>query len=204
MTEQVNPYLIKVSIRNNLIIKAIHTAGYKNVSHFCRQNELDKIQISSLISLRTPPLTQGGEFRVVAKALMESLCALPTELWTSEQLTMTLKRNSSSKEVDLDAMLSVLGMNAEEALQLIQPASPDQELEEKQTVETLNQILETLGPKEEKVLRMRFGIGCEEHTLEEIGNKWDVTHERIRQIESYALRKMKHPKRSNVLKGVMP
>ena len=203
MTEQVNPYLIKVSIRNNLIIKAIHTAGYKNVSHFCRQNELEKTQIAALISLRTPPLTQDGEFRVVAKALMEGLCALPTELWTSEQLTMTLGRNTSTKEVDLDAMLSVLGTNAEEALQLMQPASPDEELEGKQTVETFNQILQTLGPKEEKVLRMRFGFGCEEHTLEEIGRKLDVTKERIRQIEARALRKMKHPSRTVVMRGAM-
>jgi len=203
MNDQFNPYLIKVSIRNNLIIKAIHTAGYKNVSHFCRQNELDKIQITALIALRTPPLTQDGEFRVVAKALMESLCALPTELWTSEQLTMTLKRNTSSKEVDLDAMLSVLGMNAEEALQLIQPASPDEELEEKQIVETVDELLETLGHQEAKVLRMRFGFGCEEHTLEEIGRKLDVTRERIRQIEASALRKMRHPKRSVVMRGAM-
>ena len=203
MNDQFNPYLIKVSIRNNLIIKAIHTAGYKNVSHFCRQNELDKIQITALIALRTPPLTQDGEFRVVAKALMESLCALPTELWTSEQLTMTLKRNTSSKEVDLDAMLSVLGMNAEEALQLIQPASPDEELEEKQIVETVDELLETLGHQEAKVLRMRFGFGCEEHTLEEIGRKLDVTRERIRQIEASALRKMRHPKRSVVMREAM-
>ena len=94
-------------------------------------------------------------------------------------------------------------MNAEEALQLVQPTSPDEELEEKQTVETVNNMLETLSPKEDKVLRMRFGIGCAEHTLDEISEVFLVTRERIRQIESSALRKMKNPKRSDVLRGVM-
>jgi RNA polymerase primary sigma factor len=204
MTEKVNPYLIKVSIRNNLIIKAIHEAGYKNVNQFCEQNGMCSQKLTKLITFKTSPMTQEGEFRKAAKDLMEALCALPTELWTSEQLTMELKRNTNTKEVDLDAMLSVLGMNAEQALQLIQPSTPIETLEEKQIVESVGEMLKTLGPKEEKVLRMRFGFGCEEHTLEEIGNKWHLSHERIRQIEINAMRKMKHPKRSNVLKGLLP
>jgi RNA polymerase primary sigma factor len=62
---------------------------------------------------------------------------------------------------------------------------------------TLDQILATLRPKEEKVIRLRFGIGCERaHTLDEIGRKCGVTKERIRQIETVALRKLRHPIRS--------
>ena len=195
MTDEVNPYLVKVSIRNNLIIKAIHRAGYRNVSQFCEQNGMAKTQLTELISLRTPPLTKEGEFREPAKKLMEGLCALPTELWTAEQLTMELKRNTSTKEVDLNAMLSVLGMNAEEALQLIAPPRPDEELEEKEKAELVGEMLDTLTPREARVLRMRFGIGCAEHTLEEVGKKLRVTKERIRQVENQAMRKMKHPSR---------
>ena len=65
-------------------------------------------------------------------------------------------------------------------------------------------ILKTLSPKEEKVIRLRFGIGCErEHTLEEIGQEFDVTRERIRQIEAKALRKLKHPSRSRKLRSFL-
>jgi RNA polymerase sigma factor (sigma-70 family) len=195
MTEEVNPYLVKISIRNNLIIKAIHRAGYRNVSQFCEQNGMGKTQLTSLISLKTPPLTQDGEFRDSAKALMEHLCALPTDLWTTEQLTMELRRNTSTKEVDLNAMVAALGMNTEEALHLIDGSSPDKELEGKETTEVVNEMLETLTPREARVLRMRFGIGCNEHTLEEAGQVLDVTKERIRQIEVKAMRKMKHPSR---------
>ena len=199
MTDEVNPYLVKVSIRNNLIIKAIHKAGYRNVSQFCEQNGMAKTQLTELISFRTPPLTKEGEFREPAKKLMEGLCALPTELWTAEQLTMELKRNTSTKEVDLNAMLSVLGINAEEALQLIAPPRPDDELEEKEKNKLISEMLDTLTPREARVLRMRFGIGCAEHTLEEVGEKLKVTRERIRQVEIQAMRKMKHPSRMGEL-----
>ncbi len=66
----------------------------------------------------------------------------------------------------------------------------------------INHVLQTLTPREEKVLRMRFGIGeSADHTLEEVGQDFEVTRERIRQIESKALRKLRHPSRSKKLKS---
>ena len=68
--------------------------------------------------------------------------------------------------------------------------------------ETTRQVLKSLTPREEKVLRMRFGIGeRRDHTLEEIGQDFDVTRERIRQIEAKALRKLRHPSRSKQLRS---
>ena len=68
--------------------------------------------------------------------------------------------------------------------------------------EQTRKVLATLTPREEKVLRMRFGIGEKaDHTLEEVGQDFDVTRERIRQIEAKALRKLRHPSRSKRLKS---
>ncbi|HDZ23121.1 MAG TPA: RNA polymerase sigma factor RpoD [Desulfobacteraceae bacterium] len=68
--------------------------------------------------------------------------------------------------------------------------------------ERTRKVLTTLTPREEKVLRMRFGIGEKaDHTLEEVGRDFDVTRERIRQIEAKALRKLRHPSRSKRLKS---
>ncbi len=68
--------------------------------------------------------------------------------------------------------------------------------------EQTRRVLSTLTAREEKVLRMRFGIGEEaDHTLEEVGQDFNVTRERIRQIEAKALRKLRHPSRSNKLKA---
>jgi RNA polymerase primary sigma factor len=70
--------------------------------------------------------------------------------------------------------------------------------------ETTTRILATLTPREERVLRMRFGIGMNtDHTLEEVGQQFAVTRERIRQIEAKALRKLKHPSRSRRLRSFL-
>jgi RNA polymerase primary sigma factor len=69
-------------------------------------------------------------------------------------------------------------------------------------IEQTRKVLSTLVPREEKVLRMRFGIGEKsDHTLEEVGRDFDVTRERIRQIEAKALRKLRHPSRSKKLRS---
>ena len=66
------------------------------------------------------------------------------------------------------------------------------------------EVLHKLSPREEKVLRMRFGIGMNtDHTLEEVGKQFDVTRERIRQIEAKALRKLRHPARSELLRSFL-
>jgi RNA polymerase primary sigma factor len=68
--------------------------------------------------------------------------------------------------------------------------------------EVTTRVLSSLTPREERVLRMRFGIGMNsDHTLEEVGKQFSVTRERIRQIEAKALRKLRHPSRSKKLKG---
>src|SRR3984893_18144122 len=70
--------------------------------------------------------------------------------------------------------------------------------------ETTTRVLASLTPREERVLRMRFGIGMNtDHTLEEVGQQFSVTRERIRQIEAKALRKLKHPSRSRVLRSFL-
>ena len=70
--------------------------------------------------------------------------------------------------------------------------------------EATTKILSTLTPREERVLRMRFGVGMNtDHTLEEVGVQFSVTRERIRQIEAKALRKLKHPSRSKQLKSFL-
>jgi RNA polymerase primary sigma factor len=83
--------------------------------------------------------------------------------------------------------------------------SPVEQVVNQRLKETVNSVLQTLTEREEKVLRMRFGVGEEasEHTLEEVGSEFAVTRERIRQIESKALRKIRHPRYSKTLKAFL-
>lgn len=70
--------------------------------------------------------------------------------------------------------------------------------------ESVREVLAGLTPREAKVLRMRFGIDMNtDHTLEEVGKQFDVTRERIRQIEAKALRKLRHPSRSDALRSFL-
>jgi RNA polymerase primary sigma factor len=79
---------------------------------------------------------------------------------------------------------------------------PGEAIIAKNLVEQLQKVLATLTPREERVLRMRFGIGEKyDHTLEEVGQDFSVTRERIRQIEAKSLRKLRHPSRSKQLKS---
>ena len=82
--------------------------------------------------------------------------------------------------------------------------SPDSAAIQSNLRDTTTQMLATLSPREERVLRMRFGIGLNsDHTLEEVGQQFSVTRERIRQIEAKALRKLKHPSRSRMLRSFL-
>jgi len=202
--ESINEYRIKVTVRNNLILSAIENAGHKSVSAYCRHVGIGITAMTELIGMRKPPINANGEFNPIAKLLMEELCALPTDLWTSEQLILKLARNSAQRSVSSEGMRAALGMHAEEMLELMKPADPDEAVLKHEMVSLVEEQLESLSPRESKVLRMRYGIGCEEHTFEEIGDAFDLTRERIRQIEAKALRKMKKPERASQLRQLLP
>lgn len=82
--------------------------------------------------------------------------------------------------------------------------SPEEELFKKELVERVEEVLDTLTPRAKKVVCLRYGIGLtHDYTLEEIGTRFDVTRERIRQIEMKAVRDLKHPARSFKLKAML-
>ena len=68
----------------------------------------------------------------------------------------------------------------------------------------LQEKFNTIAPREAEIIRMRFGIGLDKgHTLEDVGKHFSITRERVRQLEEKALRKLKHPNRRRVLKGLI-
>ncbi len=86
----------------------------------------------------------------------------------------------------------------------VNATSPAEHMEKHALTDETDMILSTLTPREERVLRLRYGIGeASEHTLEEVGQDFEVTRERIRQIEAKALRKLRHPSRSKRLSAFL-
>jgi len=146
---------------------------------------------------------------------------------TSRYLVQEIGREPSPEEIaakmeiPLDKVRKVLKI-AKEPISLETPVGEEEDshlgdfIEDKRVVapsdavinlnlqEQTKKVLATLTPREEQVLRMRFGIGEKsDHTLEEVGQKFSVTRERIRQIEAKALRKLRHPSRSKRLRSFM-
>ena len=106
---------------------------------------------------------------------------------------------------ELHTPVAVKEMNAEAMYRLLsEPPTPqtlpDEAVQQIENMDTVKKVLATLTPREERVLRLRYGIGNEpEHSLEEVAEQFDQTRERIRQIEAKALRKLRHPSRAGQL-----
>lgn len=194
-------YRVKVTVRNNLLLTAIEEAGYKTQAEFARAANLSTTQVNSLVAMRLAPIGERGDFIDPAKQIMEVLGACPTDLWTEEQLNLSLKRNTSERNYGQEE-LNLSMVKATE--NLLVDFNLGKNIDEKETHDRVEYYLDSLTPREAKVLRLRFGIDIDkEHTLDEIADMFDVTRERIRQIEMKALRKMRHPARSDELAGLL-
>jgi len=151
-----------------------------------------------------------NKFLRANRELEKELGRAPTNDEISRRMDISVEKVQKLKTISRDpvSLETPVGRDGESALgDLIEDrwvGSPvDAVIDSNVRDETAN-ILKTLSPKEEKVIRLRFGIGCErEHTLEEIGQEFDVTRERIRQIEAKALRQLRSPERARHLRALL-
>jgi len=151
-----------------------------------------------------------NKFLRATRELEKELGRAPTNEEISRRMDIPVEKVQKLKTISRDpvSLETPVGRDGESALgDLIEDrwvGSPvDTVIDSNVRDETAN-ILKTLSPKEEKVIRLRFGIGCErEHTLEEIGQQFDVTRERIRQIEAKALRQLRSPERARHLRALL-
>lgn len=197
--ETVEEYRVKITVRNNLIMRAIEEMGYTNLGQFAKCEGIALGGLYDLINLKKSPIGVEGEFSKYAKELMEVLGACPTDLWTEEQLTLTLKKNSEERQLSKEGLRIALQSTARSLIGL-----PHKDIEQKEAEVVIKDMLDSISPRRAKILSLRFGLGgVEEHTLEETAELFDCTRERIRQIEAKALRDMRHPSRSDTLKILM-
>ncbi len=121
---------------------------------------------------------------------------------TSRQLVQELGREPTSEEIAKRMDIPVAKVR--KVLKIAGVVSPAEAVINVNLKDQTSQVLRTLTPREEKVIKMRFGLeDGSEHTLEEVGQSFAVTRERIRQIEAKALRKLRHPSRSRKLRAFM-
>lgn len=181
-------FRVKVSVRNNLLLSAVEAAGYKTQAEFCRATGVTQLELSKYVTFREAPIANSGEFRESAKRIMEALGACPTDLWTEQQLFMELHKNKSIVEMTYGEALAAFNHGSFREIE-----GPEAESGKAMLARSIDKILdEAVRPREGKILRLRYGIGCKEHSMHEVAKIFDVSVERVRQIECTALRKLRH------------
>ena len=146
-----------------------------------------------------------------SRNLMQELGREPTPEELSKEMEMSVSRVTRIKEISKEpiSMETPLGDSDDESrlgdfISSEQDVSPFDSVSSTSLKEITSKILDTLPPREAKVLKMRFGIEMNnDHTLEEVGKQFEVTRERIRQIEAKALRKLRQPEISGSLRGFL-
>lgn len=193
-------YNIQIKVRNNFLLTAMREAGFKNAAQLARASGNSQMAVGGFLNLTKTPYNQDGRVCLPMDRICDTLGKEVTELFPSQHLTKPLPKNTGEALVGMDEISKLLPQSEMVASALLE--SPEDYADREVLGDSIYAVfLEALTPKEHKVIEMRFGLnGHEEHTLAEIGDCLDVTPERIRQFESKAMRKLRHPKQPKNLK----
>ena len=177
-------YRIKITIRNDRLLRAIEEAGYKNVQQFALDNFFHYEKVNRLIRGVFKPITEEGSLKPFCSEVLRVLGKKIEDCFTPKQL-QGFKKSTFVTSVDEKSLMQLSQNNSKVELKLV-------ENDVKKIIDKI--FLENLRPKEERILRMRYGIGLDtSHTLEQIGLEFSVTRERIRDLETKAIEKLKKP-----------
>ena len=189
------PLRIEIRGRNNRLWHMIFDR-WPSVAAFCRERNYTYCRVGGLLNLTSPPY----DTRRLDNAPTQTAERLSREfhILIEDLFPPTLYRTLIPKW--FAAELDVRYLPLETAGPLALPPTQEEEIERQELTKALGYALSTLTPKEEKVIRTRFGLaGGEEMSYEEVGQNFAVTRERIRQYEAKALCKLRHPSRSQHL-----
>ncbi len=188
-------YRVRIKVRNNLLLHAIEARGYAPGNKLAKKVKISYAFLNDLIHLRLSPLNRRGELWPSVVRLCSLLRISPFDVFSVEQLT-ALPQSTAELEMSSTDVSSILG-----APLLISLPTPEELYSQKEIAGRVKEVLDTLTPREQKVLTLRFGLdGADSHTYDEISKIYfNVGRARIRQIEAKALRKLAHPSRAQYL-----
>jgi RNA polymerase sigma factor (sigma-70 family) len=182
-------YRIRITVRNARLLRAIEAAGYRPGTRFAAEAGISYgSDLLPYLNLTRSPLDADGHLRDSAWALCEFLRATPDDLWSDEHL-VPLTRNAAQMEASAAQVAALCAPSA------TMQHDPEVIAAQNEATHRLQDVLNTLAPREATVVRERFGIGTTEHTLDEVAARHCISRERVRQIEMKALHKLRHPSR---------
>jgi RNA polymerase primary sigma factor len=189
-------YRVDLKVRNNLILSKIESMGYNSPYRFCKDIGLSYNRLLSFTNMQESIFDTRGKLKPFIEKLCDKLKCIPEEIFSAAQMEISLKTNKRTFQIQEAEMKFLMEQNDNQKLL-------EELIEEDELKVFTEKALDTLTPKEKKVIQMRFGLGeyGKEYTLNEVGKDIGITSIRIRQIEEQALRKLRHPLRSDDLRG---
>jgi RNA polymerase sigma factor (sigma-70 family) len=189
-------YRVTIKVRNARIINALAEKGDVVGAVAAKKIGISYFKLLALSNLKLSPLDEGGNLIPEVLRLCDYTNKLPLDLFSPDQVA-PLETNTAEIEMTADEVETLM-------LSSSGTTNPEMLLANEQASQAINDILESLTPRENKVIRLRFGINCDDHTYEEIGKIFEVSKERVRQIEAKGLRKIRHPFRKRTLELAVP
>lgn len=191
-------YRIDLKVRNNLILNKIESLGFSSPYDFCSSCKLSYVSFLRFVNMKVSIFDTSGNLKPFIRKLCDQLDCLPEEIFSANQMEVSLESNKRTLKVR-EAEMKFLLFNEDNQKLLEDKFSLDQRNE------SIDSVISCLTPREQKVINMRYGLGeyVEDHTLEQVGQEFGVNKERIRQIEQKALRKLRHPSKSDQLRDFL-
>jgi RNA polymerase primary sigma factor len=198
--------LLEIRFKNNILLKEIYK-NFNSIRQFCFANKLSLVSIYEIINFRRSPITsklRGKELIFddlywtpyalkISKVLdKKPIDLFPENLWQARQNKYTVELDTKDFCIEYNDNLYVENITDNEIL--------DSPKKQRALQISISKILTQLKPREELILRMLFGIDQEKMTQREVAKQFDVTPQRISEISRHAIRKLRHPSRSTVLK----
>ncbi|MBI2473365.1 hypothetical protein HYV70_02320 [Candidatus Uhrbacteria bacterium] len=181
---------VEMKVKNNILYRAIFDSGsWKTISTFCRHFGLSQTRVGALLSLKISPLRKDGSYLKLCKDLSAVLALSCDELFPLHLYNKT-GTNLVIREISWEEAARFVSSELTEQQNL-----PDDLFFRKELQEQFSIVLGTLTPLEEKVIRLLYGFDESEQTLEEVGDRFSLTRERIRQIELRAIGKLSRVRR---------
>jgi len=181
-------YRVTVKIQNNLLYKLI-MKDYSSVNEFCEKNGFCPSQVGELLNFKKSAYRKDGLPRKFVQGLCDLFYVFPEDIFKEE--FESIQKNVCTVEADLEQLALLPDLRTEQLKEGLK--------NKKALNKALEEILKTLPHREKEVIKLHFGLNCEEKNYKEIAKKFNLTHERIRQIEAKALRRLRHPIRTRKL-----
>lgn len=178
-------YRVITRVKNNLLMGAIERAGYSSLSNFADKTQISLSMLCAIINFKVSPLDKNGDWRSIVHTICTALNKMPSQLFTEAQTKIT------------GAKVKVTEVSEAEAIWALEHASdhdPQRQLEARDLHAALDNLMDALRPREQEVLRMRYGFDGQEMTFRDIADKLGITGARVIQIHDRAVRILQHPK----------